>query len=405
MARILEGLAIVQLAASGSLKKWGAGGKIMTAKSTRREFLRGESAANALTDAMGAALPDPDSVLPLGQGASRPYMVHVSRRAMACEFEVTCNAGQYENQTEAALDVLDLVESLEGEMSVFRDTSQISRINREAATRPVTVDGWLFDLLEEALGLHEATEGAFDITSAPLWRLWGFARRQGAVPDERQLALALESVGSRFVKLDRQAKTVRFLRSDVEINLGSIGKGYALDGCDRMLLEAGIDDFLLHGGQSSVLARGSRLAGNDPSSEESPAGWTVGIGHPLRPGRRLAEIRLVDRALATSGSAAQFFRHKGRRYGHVLDPRTGQPAEGVLSATVLGSSAALTDALATAFFVLGPDWAFEYCSTRPELAAVFICPASRGPGVRVSSAGLQEGDLRIVDPHALVEKE
>ena len=373
----------------------------MTAKSTRRDFLRGKSAANAVTDAMGAALPGSDSTLPSEQSASRPYMVHVSRRAMACEFEVTCNAGQYENQTETALDVLDLVESLEDQMSVFRDTSQISRINREAATRPVTVDEWLFDLLERALDLHDRTEGAFDITSAPLWRVWGFARRQGAVPDEKQLALALESVGSRFVKLDRRAKTVRFLKSGVEINLGSIGKGYALDRCDRMLTDAGIDDFLLHGGQSSVLARGSRLAGSDSSSEKSPSGWTVGIGHPLRPGRRLAEIRLENRALATSGSAAQFFRHKGRRLGHVLDPRTGQPAQGVLSVTVLGSSAASTDALATAFFVLGPDRALEYCSTRPELAAIFVSPAAQGPGVRISSTGLQEDDLRILDPHAL----
>ena len=371
----------------------------MSAKSTRRDFLRGKSASDAVTDAMQAALPDSDPAIPAGPPASRPYMVHVSRRAMACEFEVTCNAGQYQNQTEAALDVLDLVESLEGEMSVFRDTSQISRINREAATRPVTVDGWLFELLEQALELHDRTEGAFDITSAPLWRVWGFARRQGAVPDEKQLAEALESVGSRFVKLDRQAKTVRFLKNNVEINFGSIGKGYALDRCDQMLLDAGIDDFLLHGGQSSVLARGSRLAGSDSSSEKPPAGWTVGIGDPLRPGRRLAEIRLVDRALATSGSAAQFFRHGGRRYSHVLDPRTGQPAQGVLSVTVLGSSAALTDALATAFFVLGPDWAFKYCSTSPELAAIFVCPAPQGPGVRISSAGLQEGDLRIVDPH------
>jgi FAD:protein FMN transferase len=373
----------------------------MSAKSSRRDFLRGKSAANAVTDAMHAALPDSDSTSPGGQGASRPYLVHVSRRAMACEFEVACNAGQYENQTEAALDALDLVESLEGEMSVFRDTSQISRINREAASRPVTVDGWLFDLLEQALELHDRTEGAFDITSAPLWRVWGFARRQGAVPNEKQLAQSLESVGSRFVKLDRQARTVRFLKSNVEINLGSIGKGYALDRCDRMLTAAGIDDFLLHGGQSSVLARGSRLARSDSSSEESPAGWTVGIGDPLRPGRRLAEIRLENRALATSGSAAQFFRHKGRRYSHVLDPRTGQPADEVLSVTVLGSSAALTDALATAFFVLGPDWAFEYCSSRPELAAIFVRPAAQGPGVQISSAGLRDDELRIVDPSAL----
>jgi thiamine biosynthesis lipoprotein len=373
----------------------------MSAKSTRRDFLRGKSAADAVSDAMQAGLPDSDAALPAGQPATRPYLVHVSRRAMACEFEVTCNAGQYENQTEAALDALDLVEELEGQMSVFRETSQISRVNREAAARPVTVDGWLFDLLEQALGLYDRTDGAFDITSAPLWRAWGFARRQGAVPDEQQLAEALESVGSRFVKLDREARTVRFLKSNVEINLGSIGKGYALDRCERILIEAGIGNFLLHGGQSSVLARGSRFGTKESSSEEASAGWTVGLGHPLLPGRRLAEIRLENRALATSGSAAQFFRHKGRRYSHVLDPRSGRPAEGALSVTVLGSSAALTDALATAFFVLGPEWAFEYCGSRPELAAIFVSPAAQGPGVQISSAGLRDDELKIVDPHTL----
>ncbi len=373
----------------------------MAAKSTRRDFLRGKSAADAVTDAMGAALPDSQPAATASQPTARPYLVHVSRRAMACEFEVALNAGQYEGQTEAALDTLDLVEELEDQMSVFRETSQISRVNREAATRPVTVDGWLLDLLAQALQLHDRTEGAFDITSAPLWRVWGFALRQGAIPDEQQLAEALESVGSHFVKLDPTAKTVRLLKSDVEINLGSIGKGYALDRCVQELTDAGIDDFLLHGGQSSVLARGSRLAGNDALSKKSSAGWIVGLGHPLRPGRRLAEIRLENRALATSGSAAQFFRHKGRRYCHVLDPRTGQPAEGVLSVTVLGPSAALTDALATAFFVLGPEWALEYCSSRPELAAIFVCPATHGPGVRISSTGLREGDLRIVDPNAI----
>ena len=159
-----------------------------------------------------------------------------------------------------------------------------------------------------------------------------------------------------------------------------------------------VDDFLLHAGQSSVLARGSRTPIRRASSDAVSPGWIIGVPNPARQGQRLAELRLRDRAVGTSGTRTQYFRHKGRRYGHILDPRTGQPAEGVLSATVVAPSGAEADALSTAFYVMGAEKALQYCLGRPELAAVLVCPADGPGGLEIRSVGLEEDELRALSP-------
>ena len=317
----------------------------------------------------------------------QPYLIRVSRPAMACDFEICLRAGQYPQGTEVALEALDLVGQLEDQMSVFRSHSELSRINLTAAQQPVEVEPRLFALLKLAMQVCEETGGAYDITAGPLWELWGFARRQGDIPEAERLEEARRHVGSRLVELDDRRGTIRFLDPGVRLNLGSIGKGYALDRCSEKLLEAGIDDFLIHGGQSSVLAHGSQ--GPDPASGLADAtGWAVGISDPLRLRQRLDEVRLCNRALGTSGAQFQSFRHEGRRYGHILDPRSGWPAQGVLSATVVAPTAALADALSTAFYVLGPTAALDYCRQHPEIAALVICPAAQGDGLEIHRAGL-----------------
>ncbi len=370
----------------------------MTRKSSRRDFLKGKAAVEAMAERAQKAVPD-DGLWPWPeQPGAEACSIRVGRQAMACQFEVILNAGQYEAGTEAALEALDLVEALEDQMSVFRQTSEISRLNRACADGPMEVEPRLFELLELALQLHAATGGALDVTSAPLWKAWGFAGRAGSVPNDEELARALQNVGSHLIELDREQMTVRFRQPGVELNLGSIGKGYALDRCAEVLAAAGLDDFLLHGGQSSVLAKGSRMPAPPTAKDAEPFGWVVGILHPVRKRERLAELRLRNRALATSGSGAQSSRHRGRRYGHILDPRTGRPAEGVLSATAVAPTAAHADALSTALYVMGPDKAIEHCKTRPEIAAVLVCPADRGPGFEIRSAGLRQDELRILEP-------
>ncbi|HEX3871268.1 MAG TPA: FAD:protein FMN transferase [Pirellulales bacterium] len=363
---------------------------------TRRDFLKGQAAARPDAGAGEAAHahvapPDSDGSV----DSASPYLVQLKRRAMACDFELYLNAGQYRHATEVALEAFDLVEQLEAQLTVYRDTSEIMHLNSTAADEPQSVEARLFELLSQALKLHAETNGAFDITAGPLTKAWGFYRRAGSIPEDSALSEALERVGSRHVELDPQRQTIRFARAGVELNLGSIGKGYALDRCDELMKAAGIGDFLWHGGQSSVLARG-RCATNGPGQR----GWTVGLRHPMGRDRRLAEIRLEDRALATSGSSVQFFRHKGRRYGHILDPRTGWPAEGVLSATALAPTAAQADALSTAFYVMGVDASLEYCRGHEHIGAVILFPSAKGSNIEIATAGLEPQECRWLMDHS-----
>jgi thiamine biosynthesis lipoprotein len=314
------------------------------------------------------------------------YLIAVGRKAMACEFEVLLNAKQHPQGEEAACEALDLVTQLEEQLSVYIETSEVSRLNRAAGERAVAVEPRLFGLLQAAAELSGATGGAFDVTAGPLIKAWGFFRRQGRVPSEEELAAALAGVGMPHVALDAAERSVRFLTPGMEINLGSIGKGYALDRAAERLDGAGLGDYLLHGGQSSLVARGNR------AGKGSERGWRVAIRHPLRPGQPLGEVRLADRALATSGSGTQYFHHGGKRFGHLLDPRTGRPAEGVLSSSVLAPTAAEADALSTAFYVLGPRRAREIAAQREGVAFVLVTPSERKGGVDVHLHGLAEGE-------------
>lgn len=358
--------------------------------SNRRQFLKGQSALDAVADFADRIDPQAVELVSPSERASEAFLLQIGRQAMACQFEAFFNAGQYRDASDAALAALDLVDRLEDQLTVYCETSEIMRVNREAAQGAVAIEPRLFSLLESAVELHRQTEGAFDITSGPLTKVWGFYRRQGAIPEESDLAEALSRVGSQFVRLDAEQQTIEFLRSGMELNLGAIGKGYALDRAAEVLLTAGVNDFLWHGGQSSILARGSQAA--QPAEQQ---GWLVGVRHPLYPERQAIEIRLRDRALGTSGAGTQFFRHRGKRYGHILDPRTGWPATGVFSTTVLAPTAAAADALATALYILGPDQAAAWCEQHPEIGLLMFTPGDAGQGVKLVTAGLVEADWRM----------
>jgi len=311
---------------------------------------------------------------------------------MACPFEVLLNAGQYPEGTELALDVLDLIDRFEDQLSFFRPESELSRVNREAADGPMEIDAGLFEILSRSAALNRETGGAFDITSTPLWEAWGFARRSGRVPSETEIAEALADVDAQAVRLDAEDRTVSFDRPGLRLNLGSIAKGYALDRCAEEMERRGIFDFLVHAGGSSVIARGDS---RQPRPENiSAAGWPVGVPHPTRPGRRLAEIWLYDAALATSGSRQQSFVHEGRRLSHILDPRTGHPAEGLLSVTVVADEAIDADAVATALFVMGPDEATQYAEERGELGVLMALPSRQAGGCETRTINLAEDRLR-----------
>ncbi|MEX2175189.1 MAG: FAD:protein FMN transferase [Pirellulaceae bacterium] len=338
-------------------------------KSTRREFLTGHSAVEALGDAVIGS--PPPLAPPAAQSGGHSYLLSVSRDAMACEFEVLLDARQHPAAADAAIAALDLVEQLEAQLTVYRESSEISAINRRAAGEAVEVEPQLFDLLVRGRDLFVETAGAFDISAGPLSKVWGFYRRQGQMPSHEEVTATLALVGSDKLGFDLERRTIRFPQPGMELNLGAIGKGFALDRAAQMLLDVGVEHFVIHGGNSSVIARGYR------AHSALEAGWSVGLRHPLKPEVRLAEFRLQNQALGTSGSGSQFFHYRGRRYGHILDPRSGWPAERVLSATVVAPTAEQADALSTALYVLGLDGARAFCSSRPEIAALLVTTSER----------------------------
>lgn len=321
----------------------------------RREFLHPRRLAKVAGPMLGIA-----DELETPTSSSAPVMLRFARQAMATTFEVVLPFGAPDahESAEAALDEID---RLEAQLSVYRDSSELSRLNAKAALHPVFVEANLFALLTEAERIHRDTQGAFDISVGALVKLWGFFRRAGRVPSEMERAAVRERLGMQHVLLDRERQTVYFKRQGIEINLGSIGKGYALD---RAAQCANAENVLLHGGHSSILALGSETPGN--------AGWTVGLTDPERPKCRRAWIHLCNRAMATSAGTHQHFTHNGKKLAHLLDPRTAWPAEGTLSATATAPSAAEADALATAFFILGIEGARAYCAQHAEIGAVMI---------------------------------
>ncbi|TWT96043.1 Thiamine biosynthesis lipoprotein ApbE precursor [Botrimarina colliarenosi] len=362
---------------------------------SRRDFLRGRAALAAAADAVEAVLDAATETAGdaidrrLGGTASPetirrgPRTVTLSRRAMACDFELMLAD---ENAVAQGMAALDRVERLEDQLTVYRDDSELVDLNRRAASERVAVEPRLFSLLELCGRIHTDSEGAFDPTSGPLSRVWGFHRREGRMPSDDERRAALGRVGWRHVELDATEQTVRFTHDGVEINVNSIGKGYALDRVAEDLAEREVHDSLMHGGRSTLLARG------DDHLREG-GGWLAAIRNPLHPQQRLAEFVLRDEALSTSGSGTQFFEHEGRRYGHLIDPRTGWPAEGLYSATVIAPTAAEADALSTAAYLLGVEGTRRLCGRRPGLRALLLAPEEEGV-VAVHAINLEDSAWR-----------
>jgi len=347
----------------------------------RRDLLHPERMAALAAAALPSAPPDIE--------AGPDQLIRAGRPAMACRFEIFLPTRD-RSRIMKVHRALDLIQELEGQMTVFRDDSEIARLNRRAFQHPVTAESGLFGLLRLGARISRETGGAFDMTAGPLWKVWGFARRQGAVPGAEAVEEARSRVGSRFLELDSSPGTVRFRRRGLELNLGAIGKGYALDRAGQLLQEEGLGCALLHAGYSSILALG------EGSGRESAPGWKISIRDPLGRNGPLATVRLRNRALSTSGVGEQFFQAGDRRYGHVLDPRTGHPVEKNLAATALAPSAAEADALSTAFLVMDLEDILSYCRRHRDTGAIVVAADPRDGTVQVHHCGLDADHLEVL---------
>ncbi len=285
-----------------------------------------------------------------------PILSQYVRRAMATDFVVMI-PGDIDGNAEHAFAALQIAESLENLLSIYRPDSDIIRLNQAAGSHPVPLAPETFAVLDLAQRLSQMTDGAFDVTAGPLVEVWGFTKRNGSKPTDTALQAARELVGYERLKLDHQTGTAMLDRASMSVNLGAIGKGFAIDRMAAELHRRGVNHFLIHGGNSSVMAAGDDVPGSDE-------GWRVAIEHPILKNTRLGGLRLRNRSLGTSGSGKQFFHFKGKRYGHVIDPRTGEPAGDLLSLTILAESATVADALATGLFVMGEQAALEWVQSQ-----------------------------------------
>ena len=279
--------------------------------------------------------------------SERPRLGHreSSRLSMACMYSIDAYRTDGDTLPGVLEEAFDEVDRIDRLMSHYKAESPLSRINRDAARAPVTVDPELFDFLVEAMRYGRDSEGAFDITVGPLMKVWGFFKGDGAVPSETALINARRHVGAAHVTLNRTERTIRFDENGVELDLGGIAKGYAIDRVVQLLRKWHVAAALVSAGGSTIYALGA------PPGR--PA-WDVEIQDPIDARRIARTVALKDRALSIAGSSEKSFISGGIRYSHIMDPRTGNPVQGILSVAVLTASGTVGDALDDALFVLGP---------------------------------------------------
>jgi thiamine biosynthesis lipoprotein len=283
--------------------------------------------------------------------------------AMGTTFSVVLHGNHRDKMEEAANTALSEVQRLNNLLSIHRPESAWSQINRLAGHRPVTVSPEVFQLITRCLRYSRRTGGAFDITVGPLMKTWGFSKGPGRLPSGDEVAAALAKVGCRHLALAPARRAVRFDMEGVEINPGGIGKGYAVDRMVAILRNKGFNTALVMASSSSIYGMGS------PPGQ--PRGWKVSIRNPRRPRRHAAaELFLKDMSLSTSASYAQSFRAGGRSYSHIMDPRTGCPAQGMLLVSVTAPRAIDSEAWTKPFFIHGRAWAAK---NRPKRLNAFFC--------------------------------
>jgi thiamine biosynthesis lipoprotein len=279
---------------------------------------------------------------------------------MGTAVEITVSQVEPKTAEEAMEAAFQEVERINRLMSHYRPDSEVSQINRHAGQKEVRVSPETLGVIERALYFSRVSDGSFDITIGPVFRLWNF--REGKIPGEGIVKENLERVDYRKIKIDRARSTVFLERARMELDLGAIAKGYAVDRACAVLKKSGIGNFLVNAG-------GDLKVGGE---KEKGLPWTIGIQHPRLPSEFIAKLNPKDAGVATSGDYEKFFVIDGERYHHLLIPSTGMPARACQSVTILAPSAMDADALATTVFVLGPKKGFALIEKMPGVHAIIV---------------------------------
>ena len=326
--------------------------------------------------------------------------------AMATRFEIVLHGEKESWLRSVAEEVLDEIEKLDSKLSLYNPASQIARVNRQAAVSPVKIDPLIFNLLQRCASLSQATKGAFDITMGPLIQCWGFMKGTGEQPSESAIQRSLELVGMQHVQLDPSDYTVGFDKEGVMLDLGAVGKGYALEVATEILQDYEVENAIIHGGTSTISAIGK------PPEDDA---WNVAVLKPERdpafpyyvasddPASDLETediltlVPLVDQSLSVSAVWGKSFQTGSRTFGHVVDGRTGYPAKGHWMAGLVCDNTTDSDALSTAMLVDGMKAVQAIQSIHPTASWLLVNQGKSESDYEVHLKGLK---LKSDDPSA-----
>lgn len=299
----------------------------------------------------------------------KPPVRSIRHVAMFTDFEAILYGSNANTDPEALLAAgrvaFEAVDALENRISNWKPDSYTSLVNKKAAEAPVKVSTDLIEIVEAARGVYRDTGGCFDVTVGPLIQFWKTQEKQGIFPKQEEVKPVLEHIGLKYVLVDKQAETVFFERPGLCLDFGGIAKGLALDRMAVVLAENGVKTALLNAGTSSLMALGA------PPGE---SGWTVSIDSPYNTDstQPIATVKICDESLSTSSNTRRYLDIGGKRYSHILNPHTGMPAAGLASATAIAPTGVESDALSTAFFVMGVEGVRAYCDAHPKVRAVLL---------------------------------
>jgi len=299
-------------------------------------------------------------------GADTPLVTRVHRYLMGTSMTIEVSGGDAASRTDVINEAFAAMVEIDRLMSNYRADSELAAINAEAATRPVRVSDPMWSVLSAAQLVSQRSAGAFDVTVGPLVRLWGFHDKKPHIPTAAELQRVRPLVGYQSLVLTPGAQTVAFARRGVEIDLGGIAKGFAVEVAGGVLRRRGYAGMIDAGGNQYLVGH--------PVGKSA---WQVGIEDPDQPGGLLGVLSLESGAVSTSGGYHNFFVARGKTYGHLLDPRSLRPSESSLSVTIVSPDATLADALSKPAFILGPEAGLKLVESFPGTMAII---ATRKPG-------------------------
>lgn len=303
----------------------------------------------------------------LASPPSAPIRLQRFTQAMGTTFTIDMYGTDPTRMEAASKQAFSEVHRLDRMLSNYLPDSELNHVNAHAADAPVTVSRELFNLLRTCLEVSRKSDGAFDITVGPLMKVWGFYKDSGHLADRSAVQDALTKVGWRNIRLNPLALTVSLAKPGMNLDLGGVGKGYAVDRMAEILRRNGITPALVSAGGSSIYGLGS--------PPDGPRGWRIRIRDPKIEGKYVATVFLNNRSLSTSGSYEKFFWADGKIYSHIMDPRTGFPSRGMLSVSIISANTLDSEIWAKPYYILGRTWTEKH---KPKGFRVLICEDAPG---------------------------